>query len=58
MTENENKYYKLKLQPQEKMEILVKLLLSFSIIVFNMIKLLFKTFLIKIFAQINVFKKV
>ena len=40
----------------EKMEISVKLLLSFSIIVFNMMKILVKTFIIKIFAWINVFK--
>ena len=35
------------------MEILVKLLLSFSIIVFNMMKLLDKTFTIKLFTQIE-----
>ena len=43
---------------REKMAILVKPLLSFFIIVFNMIKLLVKTFIIKLVAQINLFKKV
>ena len=33
-----------------KMKVLVKLLLSFSIIVFNMIKLLAKTFIMKLFV--------
>ena len=43
---------------REKTEILVKLLLLFSIIVFNMMNLLVQTFVIKLFAQINVLKKV
>ena len=39
------------------MEILVKLLLSFFIIVFTMMKLLVKTFIIELFTCINVFRK-
>ena len=42
----------------EKMEILLTLFCSFSIILFNMKKLLVIPFIIKIFVQINVFKKV
>ena len=61
MTRNENKCHDLPPRSQRKerkMEILVKLWLSFSIIAFNMMKLLVKTFIIKLFARINVFKKV
>ena len=56
MTENENKHHDL--WPRKKMEILVKLLFWFSIIVFNTMKLLVKTFKIKLFVWINIFKKV
>ena len=41
---------------REKMEISAKLLLSHSMIIFNMIKFLLKTFTIKLFARINEFK--
>ena len=41
---------------REKMEISAKLLLSHSVIIFNMIKFLLKTFTIKLFARINEFK--
>ena len=41
---------------KEKIEISVKLLLSFSITAFNKMKLLAKTFRIRVFAQINVLK--
>ena len=42
---------------RNKMEILVKLLLLFAIIVFSMIKHLVIYLFIKILAQINVFEK-
>ena len=38
-------------------ELLLKLLFSFSILIFNTVKLLVMFFIIKQFAQINVFKK-
>ena len=44
--------------PSKKIKILVKLLFLFSIIVFNFMKLLFTFFMIELFDQINVFKKV
>ena len=43
---------------RDRMEILVKFLLSFSVIVLNIMKLLIKTFLMELFSQINRFKKV
>lgn len=42
----------------EKVEISVKLLFSFYIIVFNIMELLVILFMIKLFPQMNVFKKV
>ena len=42
---------------REKIEI-IKLLLSFSFTVFNLMKLLPKTFILKLYAQINILKKV
>ena len=42
----------------EKMEIIVKLLLSFSVIVFDMMKLLIKTFIMKVYTRIDVFKEI
>ena len=44
--------------PRVILVILVKILFTISIIVFNMMKLLVILFIIKLFAQINVFKKV
>ena len=52
--ENENKYHDLR---QRSQRILLKLLFSFAVIVFNMMKLLVKTFIMKLFAQINKFRK-
>ena len=44
---------------KEKMEISIKFVVSMSmIIVFNIMKLLVATFIIKLFARIKVFKKV
>ena len=43
---------------RDRMEILVKFLLSFSVIVLSIMKLLIKTFLMELFSQINRFKKV
>ena len=42
---------------REKIGILLKILFSFAVIVFNMMKLLVKTFTMKLFAQINKFRK-
>ena len=41
---------------RKEIEILTKLLFSFSIIVFNMMKLLVKLFIMKLIAQTNIFK--
>ena len=43
---------------REKIEMLVKCLLSFTVIVFHMMKLLVKIVIIKLFARINIFKNV
>ena len=41
---------------RKEIEILAKLVFSFSIIVFNMMKLLVILFIMKLIAQINIFK--
>ena len=58
MTEDENKYHDLRPRSQRKNGNISKTFAFFFITVFNMMKLLVKILIIKIFARINVFKKV
>ena len=56
MTGNENKYHDLRPRSQRKDEKISETFTFVFIIVFNAMKLLFKTFIIKLVGQINVLK--
>ena len=58
ITENENQYDDLRPRSQRKDEHFSKTFFLLYIIIFNTMKLLVKTFKIKLFSWINVFKKV
>ena len=50
--ENESKYHDLRSKPRKKMKLLVNLLLLLSFLVFNMMKILVKTFMTYSFARV------